>query len=442
MKPNNKTTWRFLLIALAVVPLLFWGISSEAQKGGGKASANLDQIRNGAAGSPIDPPNWVNGNAGKSNAHYREGESIGYRLVITGLKPNSDHFVEIEWDITHSSVNAIDYITHFDRSTPTVQPCLGVATCNAASFDTAPIPAPASNNSPVGTQPIPSFNALPAGQRLMTIYNGNIADDGTGLVYINPQGNLSLAQSKTGMRINFHADSATVVISWGGHIASRLDWGFDAGTSKPRSAGGISGSPYHTRLLSLDGSGGNQDRSLSADAVLPPAECILSGDENVCASTPVVYTGTAGNDSYSWTLTDNGTGSLFANGLTTFQSTTTNAVTVNVGATAGTYTLNLVVMKAGTSQNSCPFTGTVHVAPQVSVTLTNECDATVSLNAVIANPEAGVTYGYLWNTGATTSSITPTAPGNYSVTVTNPNNPTSCGAGTGNLTLCFTVPSP
>ena len=41
------------------------------------ASANLDQVRNGAVGcddtvpnSCTDPADWVNGNAGASNAHY------------------------------------------------------------------------------------------------------------------------------------------------------------------------------------------------------------------------------------------------------------------------------------------------------------------------------------------------------------------------------------
>ena len=47
------------------------------------------------------------------------------------------------------------------------------------------------------------------------------------------------------------------------------DWG------SGNSAGGISGSPYHTRLISLDGSGGNQDRSLSAAAVAAPQGALL-----------------------------------------------------------------------------------------------------------------------------------------------------------------------
>src|SRR6266576_1659243 len=60
------------------------------------------------------------------------------------------------------------------------------------------------------------------------------------------------------------ADPTTVLIAWGGHIASQIDWG--AGNS----ASAISGSPYHMRLLMLDDTQlGNQDRSLKASGILP-----------------------------------------------------------------------------------------------------------------------------------------------------------------------------
>src|SRR4051794_16467740 len=63
-------------------------------------AANLDQIRNGAVdGNPPPCGNcWVNGNAGPENAHYTEGWSIPYRMVITGLTPGT-HNIKIEWDI-------------------------------------------------------------------------------------------------------------------------------------------------------------------------------------------------------------------------------------------------------------------------------------------------------------------------------------------------------
>src|SRR5207244_2918508 len=57
-------------------------------------------------------------------------------------------------------------------------------------------------------------------------------------------------------------------------IATRHDWGLF------NSAVAISGSPYHMRLLNLDppNRGGNQDRSLSADAVIFPASVTIVKD--------------------------------------------------------------------------------------------------------------------------------------------------------------------
>src|SRR5262249_32951330 len=70
--------------------------------------------------------------------------------------------------------------------------------------------------------------------------------------------------SSTRITITFTAATANPVLAWGGHIATELDWG------SGNSAVDVNGSPYHTRLITLDGSGGNQDRSLSAAAVAGP----------------------------------------------------------------------------------------------------------------------------------------------------------------------------
>jgi uncharacterized repeat protein (TIGR01451 family) len=72
---------------------------------------------------------------------------------------------------------------------------------------------------------------------------------------------------QTGQRsviVTFTAANSTVLVAWGGHIATQVDWG--AGNS----AGAISGSPYHMRLLTLDDVQlGNQDRSLKSSVVAP-----------------------------------------------------------------------------------------------------------------------------------------------------------------------------
>jgi hypothetical protein len=388
--------------------------------------ADLDQVRNGSFAAPIDPPDWVNGNAGSSNAHYSEGESIAYRLRLTNIAL-STHVIEIEWDIKHSSVNAIDYITHYDRSVPTPLPCLGVAGCNAASFATFAIPAPSSNGSPVLGQPTSSFNALPAGKRLMTIYNGTI----TGLTYVT-QGSLTAAQSSTRLQINFTASSPTVVIAWGGHIASRGDWGFTNGV--PNSAGGISGSPYHTRLISFDGSGGNQDRSLSAAAVRPPGGCQLSGPDTVCESDTSNHyevTNPESGVNYVWSLPVNTSGAS----ISASNGTAGSLIYADVDPGGpGTYTLRATPQNAGGTGTPCDIVVTVQ-ANTAATDLTDISPVCPGTNANFSTTASGgdgsCTFAWTLDGNPLTDTdnsvsidTTGLTPGNHTVEVT-----VDCGCG-------------
>src|SRR5512132_1942825 len=118
-RKNKRTLVRVFLITLATMSFLIWSFSGSARfsasnmkkaqanktastqfinktsselfsplalfAGGTKPAGKLDQVRNGSAASPVNPVDWVNGNAGSSNAHYKEGQSIPYRLVLTNL---------------------------------------------------------------------------------------------------------------------------------------------------------------------------------------------------------------------------------------------------------------------------------------------------------------------------------------------------------------------
>lgn len=439
---RRRTALRFALIACAIMSLMVLSFSSSANYQPNSSShvkaetsvsgapttlganlfsrllstflapmpppkADLDQIRNGSADAVIDPPNWVNGNAGSSNAHYQEGQSIAYRIRLTNIA-TGPHTLDIEYDIKHSGAHAIDYITHYDRINEDVQPCLGVNGCDEGVFTEFAIPTPSSAGTPVGNQPVTSFLALPADQRVMTIYNGSI----TSLVYLS-EGDLNAAQSSTSMRISFTATSSTVVIAWGGHIASAGDWGLG------NSAGGVSGSPYHTRLLAFDGSGGNQDRSLSAAAVQPPPGCTVTGDDSVCGGSTNNYSvpfDAALN--YLWTITGNGT---------IVGSATGNTVQVLAGA-SGSYTIKVVQSNAGGSAECSMIVGISN--PTVSIAVSTDCSPTLTATAGFSS--------YLWsgpsNNGATTAQITPTAAGVYTVTVTNADGCAAQASGT----LCFT----
>ncbi len=107
-------------------------------------SASLDQCANDPVpssntdGCSAAASDWVNGNLGASKAVYLEGDSIPYRMTFGSLSLSS-HTVTIEWDTTKSGTHALDYLTTFNRTVATANPCLGVSPCNSPT--TFPIPA-------------------------------------------------------------------------------------------------------------------------------------------------------------------------------------------------------------------------------------------------------------------------------------------------------------
>ena len=151
----------------------------------------------------------------------------------------------IEYDTIDSGKHAYDYLTSYNRTETTASPCSDISPCAGGS--SFPIPA----------DPALVFANASSTQvaGAISIWNGTI----TGIAYGS-----SDAAGKRSVIVTFTAANSTVVLAWGGHIASQIDWG--AGNS----AGAISGSPYHMRLLDLDNDGlGNMDRSLAAAAVAP-----------------------------------------------------------------------------------------------------------------------------------------------------------------------------
>jgi hypothetical protein len=372
-----------LLVSLATV-LTGTGASSFA------ASADLWQARNGPYYSPTTPVQWAKGNAGPDNSHFIEGHSIPYRMVMTGLT-NGPHTLVVEWDTKQKGKHAIDYVTHYNRLTPhhqfsshttaeVINPLDGIA----GSFGTAsqfPIPAPSTLGSPVPGQPAASFQAVPESERVMTIWNGTI----TRLVYVTEE-TLAADTAVTRLSIDFVAADRTVVVAWGGHIASPLDWG------SGHSATSIEGSPYHMRKIDLDGSGGNQDRSLQALAVLSPPTCTVAGPPSVCSATVNTYTLiTDANDvatTYQWSLADNTSGAIILG------ATNGPLVEVMAGA-AGAYVLQAVVT-AGGSKSSCA--NQVTVLPSTIVPeLADQTICPGSGVAFSAVPAGTAPFAFIWS---------------------------------------------
>ncbi len=225
----------------------------------GNPSANLDQCSNGKITATTDCV-WLNGNLNINNSHYFEGESVAYRMRFDNLLTNGSNYdVIIEWDSSVGNAqaghHALDYITSFDHSEATANPCLGVAGCNPSTHSTFAMPL--DPRVLAGPDDLPGtaddITQIPG---VFTLYGGTI----TAVSDYGFRGDFSNG-SKTSITVSFLATVNNPVLAWGGHIGTRADW------APELTAVHIPGSPYHTMLVSLNGSGGAQDRSLSAAAV-------------------------------------------------------------------------------------------------------------------------------------------------------------------------------
>ena len=284
-------------------------------------SADLDQCANGGVGSlPVvcSGAAWQNGNLGQSQAHYFEGDSVPYRLRFGNLTSGSSYTVTIEYDTTENSgaKHALDYLTSFDRTETTADPCSGVAGCSLAVKSTFAIPPDV--NVAAGFDGIAGntddITQIPG---VFTLFSGSL----TAVSGYTLTGAYTGA-SQTKITITFTADTDNPVLAWGGHISTRVDWGTN------NSAIAISGSPYHMRLVDLNGAGGNQDRSLSSAATIFPGKIEIIKDARPDTSQIFGFT-TSGPGVSNFSLVDDGSNTgnsqIFAN-LTSFGAS--NAVTV------------------------------------------------------------------------------------------------------------------
>ncbi len=297
------------------------------------AAGNLDQCANGGIGDPVEPcsgAGWVNGAVNDSKAHWIEGQSLAYRQILTGFTPGSTgHTVTIGYDTTKGGKHALDYLTSFDRTETLAMgnnPCSGVVGCSLGTFTTFPIP--------VDPNVTAGFDQIPANSDDITQIPGNFTLFGgtiTGVSGYTVSGSFA-GDSHTSITITFTANSADMVLSWGGHIGTRTDWGVN------NSAVFISGSPYHMSQDACSFGCGSQDRALSASAVIAPASIVIIKDSQPNSLKPFSFTAT-GSGVSNFSLVDNG---VIGPDRTTFSGLTNfgagNAVSIIEG-TGSPYSL-------------------------------------------------------------------------------------------------------
>jgi len=217
----------------------FLGVSSATAQVG----TSLEQASNGTPEAPISAVDWVSTAITPQRGHYVENSSVPYRLVFNTLL-QGPHRVVIAWDTKTNGRHATDYLTHYNRLQPhnqfgahnvpeTIQPLRDISG-GPAGPSTFPIPGP--------NLPQSSFNALPPNQRVFHIYNGAIIAAN----YVT-EGDLTNPSAESRIAIDFVADDTPVLIFFGGHLASKAEWGTG------RTVAGVPGAAYRMRVAELDG---------------------------------------------------------------------------------------------------------------------------------------------------------------------------------------------
>lgn len=233
-------------------------VGSSAAVAAGKPGFRLEHCANGPFTAPVQcnvasgKSGYTRGNLNASKSHYFEGDSVPARIVATGLSVGQSYTVTVGYDFTVGGVLAIDYLTNFDRTEPTSDPCASVAGCSLGSVSTFPIP----------LDPVVAGSGVTqlSGQSF-SIFGGTI----TGVSGYSHFGSAA-ANSTTQITLTFTANQPSVVIAYGLHLSTQVDWGAN------NSSGFVSGSLKHF-VAAFPGVGsGMQSLAISAPSlIVPPA---------------------------------------------------------------------------------------------------------------------------------------------------------------------------
>lgn len=289
------------LLSASVVFITKWDSPLQAQV---KPSVSLEQCANlSTTCDTAHSSNWQTGNLGTSNSDYAEGDSVAYRSVASNLSVGETYKLLIEWDTTQSGHHALDYLTSYNATETTADPCAGLTCVGSPNALAIPIDA---NVTAAGVTQMASQNftaigaTFPMNGAVVSNTSGNLCGTTSCTIATNPTSYSTTGTysgtSTASVSLYFTATNTTAVIAWGGHIASRVDWG------SGKSASALSGSPYHMRVLDFgcsnvsNCSSGNMDRSLGAEAVVLPGSITIvkqattNGDTSfsfVAAPTPL-----------------------------------------------------------------------------------------------------------------------------------------------------------
>lgn len=256
MKPTSTVKQRGLFTLMLVLGLWLTLIAA-----GGSAAGNVYDYRqcaNGAGlGDPVGECHWTPGALNATNSTYHEGDAVPYRLQFGGLAPGT-YVLAINYQTSKGGKMAFDYLAGYDHSEPFVDQadlCNGLALANCTSLTPGTFPIPADPN--IADKGVTQVAGA------MTVLGGQV----TGFAYQAPLIYPFTGDTTRTVHVTFKTatgctSNCSVLLAWGGHISSQVQWG------NGNSAANIPGAPYHMTLLSLNGlSVGSRDLPLMAGAI-------------------------------------------------------------------------------------------------------------------------------------------------------------------------------
>ncbi len=221
-------------------------------------------------GTPASTRTWTTGDLNEQNSLYREGDFVPFRATITGLASGTDYTLRIGYEAVEHGLHAYDYLGSFDASRAPGQrilPCDGVAetagpyACGTGTTPGPPstlaVPTDTATHFPSGRSQVPGVFSAWGGTLKSAAYPTTPPPTPIKVETQEP--------SNAEIDVTFTANGPTVVLAWGGHLASSLDWG-----AENTFLSSHSGASFHMRLLTINGeSTGHEDRSLHGAALAP-----------------------------------------------------------------------------------------------------------------------------------------------------------------------------
>jgi prealbumin domain-containing protein len=295
---------RLLIVPVTLVALL--AVPGTAARTPRSFGVELNQCRSGGSvgarfgrGPCIDyaqgnNPGWSNGALNETQSLYRMNDFVPFRAVITDLTPGDQYVIRLGYDAVVSGLHAYDYVGSYNASeyprgllqppenpppNRGVVPCGGVSgTEGAHACGPGPEPGrPSRRLIPLDRNT--HFPPALGGRQLRGVFSawGGTLHRAHYFHCTSPQpcGPIGLPGQTSyvprEIDVPFTANGPTVVLAWGGHLASSVDWG--VGRTYWEEGSGCS---VHMRVVGLGSPGsvlppgGNHDRCIQPSAIAGP----------------------------------------------------------------------------------------------------------------------------------------------------------------------------